>query len=103
MKLLRCDLGAFCTAMLVAASLALTVPGKVNFQSKLSPVLQRSAGLISCAVAICQAARESELAAVQDNQSAIYQGFSESFSELFFESFSEPLPRSLARRSAKGS
>ncbi len=103
MKLLRCDLGAFCTAMLVAATITLTVPVKVSFQSKLSPVLQRSAGLISCAVAICQTARESELAAVPENQSAIYQGFSESFSELFFETFPAPLPRSPSRKSSKGS
>ena len=101
MKLLRCDFGAFCTAILVAIALMVTVPTRISFHSKLNPVLQKSASLLSCAVVICQRAKESKLSAVQESQSTMYQAVSESFSESLTQSLSQMLPNSLPGKSSK--
>jgi hypothetical protein len=92
-KLLQCDFGALCTAILVVATLAITVPFKVSFHSKLNTALQRSASAISCSSMVCQAANRSQLAPLQEMQTTAYHASP--------QPFSEQISRPLSRKSSK--
>ncbi|MBD3881399.1 hypothetical protein IFO70_06495 [Phormidium tenue FACHB-886] len=76
MNSLRYDLGTFCTATLVAATLAITAPTKAN------TVLEEAPSFMPQATIVCQGAKDSTLSTVRTSHQAyptLFKAFARTF------------------------